>query len=29
MTDREIVNLYWQRAENAIPETERCYGPYL
>ena len=28
MTDREIVNLYWQRAENAIPETERCYGPY-
>lgn len=28
MNDREIVNLYWQRAETAITETERKYGSY-
>jgi RNA polymerase sigma-70 factor (ECF subfamily) len=26
--DSAIVNLYWQRSENAIPETERKYGNY-
>ena len=28
MTDQELVNLYWQRAESAIPETEAVYGSY-
>ena len=28
MTDQDIVNLYWQRSEQAIPETEGVYGPY-
>ncbi len=28
MEDSAIVNLYWQRSENAIPETERKYGNY-
>lgn len=28
MEDNEIVNLYWQRSEKAIPETERKYGSY-
>lgn len=28
MNDREIVNLYWQRSEQAISETERKYGSY-
>ena len=28
MTDRDIVDLYWQRSESAIPETERAYGAY-
>ena len=28
MNDREIVNLYWQRSEQAISETEQKYGRY-
>ena len=28
MNDREIVNLYWQRSEQAITETEQKYGRY-
>ena len=28
MKDHDIVNLYWQRSEEAIPETQRVYGPY-
>ena len=28
MNDRDIVNLYWQRSEQAIAETERKYGSY-
>ena len=28
MDDREIVDLYWQRSESAIAETERKYGRY-
>lgn len=28
MNDREIVNLYWQRSEQAISETENKYGKY-
>lgn len=28
MNDREIVNLYWQRSEQAIRETEIKYGKY-
>ena len=28
MTDKEIIDLYWWRAEEAIPETDRVYGPY-
>ena len=28
MEDSAIVNLYWQRSENAIPETDRKYGNY-
>ena len=28
MKDEAIVNLYWQRSERAIPETERKYGGY-
>ena len=29
MQDEMIVDLYWQRNENAILETEQKYGPYL
>ena len=29
MDDAEIVDLYWQRSERAIPETEAKYGKYL
>lgn len=29
MNDESIVELYWQREENAIAETQRKYGPYL
>ncbi len=28
MEDPEIVELYWQRSDRAIPETERKYGRY-
>ena len=28
MTDQDIVNLYWQRSERAIPETAGNYGTY-
>lgn len=28
MEDREIVDLYWQRSERAISETEHKYGRY-
>ena len=28
MTDSEIVNLYWQRSERAIAETDCKYGRY-
>ena len=28
MKDQDIVDLYWQRSEQAIPETETAYGPY-
>lgn len=29
MQDERIVELYWQRDESAIHETEQKYGPYL
>lgn len=29
MEDERIVELYWQRNEKAISETENKYGPYL
>ena len=29
LTDGEIVELYWQRNEDAIKETDRKYKPYL
>lgn len=29
MEDKEIVDLYWARQEQAIEETERKYGRYL
>jgi len=28
MDDEKIVDLYWQRSEDAIPETARKYGSY-
>ena len=28
MEDRQIVELYWARSEEAIPATQRKYGPY-
>ncbi len=28
MEDSQIVGLYWQRSEEAIPETARKYGGY-
>ena len=28
MEDAAIVDLYWQRSDRAIPETDRKYGPY-
>jgi RNA polymerase sigma-70 factor (ECF subfamily) len=28
-TDEEIIDLYWNRKEDAIPETDRKYGRYL
>ncbi len=29
MEDNQIVELYWQRSEDAIPETAEKYGKYL
>ena len=29
MTDKEIVDLYWERSEDALTETKGKYGPYL
>lgn len=29
LSDESIIALFWQRAENAIAETERKYGKYL
>ncbi|MBQ9080756.1 MAG: sigma-70 family RNA polymerase sigma factor [Clostridia bacterium] len=29
MTDEQIVNLYWERSEQAIRETEKAYGRYF
>lgn len=29
MEDRQIIELYWARSENAIGETDRKYGGYL
>lgn len=29
MEDAAIIELYWQRDESAVRETERRYGPYL
>ena len=29
MPDKEIIDLYWQRNEKAISETDRKYGKYL
>ena len=29
MEDREIVDLYWQRSDLAISETEQKYGRYV
>ena len=28
MEDKEIVDLYWERSENAITETDKKYGRY-
>ena len=28
MEDKQIVDLYWERSEQAIPETEKKYGAY-
>ena len=28
MNDAGILDLYWQRSERAIPETENAYGRY-
>lgn len=29
MQDHQIVDLYWERNEDAIRQTERKYGSYL
>ena len=29
MTDEQIVELYWERSEEAISETQKAYGPYF
>lgn len=29
MTDEQIINLYWERSESAIQETEKAYGSYF
>ena len=28
MEDKEIIDLYWQRSDRAIEETDRKYGRY-
>ena len=28
MNDSQIVQLYWDRDERAIPATDEVYGPY-
>lgn len=28
MEDKQIVDLYWERSESAISETQRKYGKY-
>lgn len=28
MEDKQIVDLYWERSESAIKETEKKYGRY-
>ena len=28
MEDSRIIELYWQRSENAITETDKKYGAY-
>ena len=28
MEDKEIIDLYWQRSDRAIAETDRKYGRY-
>ena len=28
MEDQKIVDLYWERAESAIQETQKKYGKY-
>ena len=28
MEDKQIVDLYWERSESAIKETEKKYGKY-
>ena len=29
LSDEEIIDMYWERDENAIPETDKKYGNYL
>jgi len=29
MTDEKIIELYWDRSEAAIAETDRAYGRYF
>ena len=29
MDDSQIIDLYWKRQENAVPETKKKYGRYL
>ena len=29
LTDDEIIDMYWERNENAINETDKKYGNYL
>ena len=28
MEDRQIIDLYWSRSEEAISQTDKKYGPY-
>lgn len=29
MDDKQIIDLFWQRSENAIAETDKKYGRYI